>query len=140
MGKEKASGAGGAIPDSQLGIGISRRMQKVVHDEVVEDATLIQDSMDLDDDSPLPDLPLVRRGSKDEGRNAKGKGRENGYEARPHEWHTFKYRPIMGVVLIGEGTEGLGPEAAVVERPAWEAGLPGRWEGEQEWREKEVGL
>jgi len=156
-GKEKASGAGGAIPDSLLGTGISRRMQKVMHDEAVEEETLVQDSMDLDVDSDsellVPEL-LGRRGSKDEGANGatgnangangkgKGKGRErdNGYEARPHEWHTFKYRPIMGVVLVGEGTEGLGPEVAVVERPAWEAGLPGRWEGEQEWREKEVGL
>ncbi|KAE9366785.1 WD40 repeat-like protein [Stipitochalara longipes BDJ] len=141
-GKEKASGAGGAIPDSQLGMGISRRMQKVVHEEAVEESTLIQDSMDLDSasESNVPDLALLRRGSKDEGRSGKGKGKDNGYEARPHDWHTFKYRPIMGVVLIGEGAEGLGPEVAVVERPAWEAGLPGRWEGKQEWREKEVGL
>ncbi|PMD33915.1 WD40 repeat-like protein [Hyaloscypha variabilis F] len=141
-GKERASGAGGAIPDELLGTGISRRMQRVVHEEVLEESTLIQDPMDVDEaeEDNVPELALVRRGSKDEGKGAKGKGRENGYEARPHEWHTFKYRPIMGVVLVGKGTEGLGPEVAVVERPAWEAGLPGRWEGEQEWREKEVGL
>lgn len=141
-GKDRASGAGGMIPDSQLGMGISRRMQKVIHEEVEEDTALIPDAMDLDEESgdDQADLSLLRRGSKEDVKSGKGKGKENGYEPRPHDWHTFKYRPIMGVVLIGEGEEGLGPEVAVVERPAWEAGLPGRLEGEQEWRDKEVGL
>jgi U3 small nucleolar RNA-associated protein 4 len=97
--------------------------------------------VDIDDSDSLPDLSLLRRGSGDDGgKSAKGKGKRG--EAKPSDWHTFKYRPIMGVVLIGEGEGegGVGPEVAVVERPAWEAGLPGRWEGEQEWRDREVGL
>jgi U3 small nucleolar RNA-associated protein 4 len=120
-------------------------MQKVIHEEVEEETALILDSgMDVDgdgDSDSLPDLSLLRRGSRDDGgKSAKGKGKKG--EAKPSDWHTFKYRPIMGVVLIGEGERegGVGPEVAVVERPAWEAGLPGRWEGEQEWRDREVGL
>jgi U3 small nucleolar RNA-associated protein 4 len=143
-GKERASGAGGVIPDEQLGMGISRRMQKVIHEEVDEETALILDSgmdVDVDDSDSLPDLSLLRRGSGDDGgKSAKGKGKRG--ETKPSDWHTFKYRPIMAVVLIGEGEGegGVGPEVAVVERPAWEAGLPGRWEGEQEWRDREVGL
>lgn len=145
-GKERASGAGGSIPDEQLGTGISRRMQKVIHEEVDEESRLILDSMDVDSDSgsnvdlSLSLLPL----RNNEGKSNSGRGGKGGYEARPNDWHTFKYRPIMGVVVIsegdGKGEGGVGPEVAVVERPAWEAGLPGRWEGEQEWRDREVGL
>lgn len=138
-GKERASGAGGVIPDSELGMGMSRRMQRVIHEEVEEEEQLIADAMDVDSDSGSNvELSLLRRGG-----SGKGAGKKEGeYEAHPHEWHTFKYRPIMGIVLIGEGgeEEGVGPEVALVERPAWEAGLPGRWEGEQEWRDREVGL
>jgi U3 small nucleolar RNA-associated protein 4 len=149
-GKDRASGAGGAIPDQQLGMGISRRMQRVIHEELDEETALILDSgMDVDadadvdgDSDSLPDLSLLRRGSRDDTAVKSGKAKERKGEAKPSDWHTFKYRPIMAVVLIGEGEGegGVGPEVAVVERPAWEAGLPGRWEGEQEWRDREVGL
>jgi U3 small nucleolar RNA-associated protein 4 len=142
--KERASGAGGSIPDEQLGTGISRRMQKVLHEEVDEESRLILDSMEVDADSGSDVdlssslLPLCNN----EGESNSGKGGKGGYEARPNDWHTFKYRPIMGVVVIGggKGEGAVGPEVAVVERPAWEAGLPGRWEGEQEWRDREIGL
>jgi U3 small nucleolar RNA-associated protein 4 len=146
-GKEHPSGAGGVIPDERLGMGISRKFQKFIFEEVDEEESLILDSaMDVDDDSNAEEsevLEQLRRGEGEVVRNGKGKGGagdKGEYEARPHDWHTFKYRPIMGVVLVGEGEEGAGPEVAVVERPAWEAGLPGRYEGEQEWRDREVGL
>ncbi len=95
---------------------------------------ILDSAMDVDSSSPAQ-LERLSRGKKVEC----GEEREEGSEARPHDWHTFKYRPIMGVVLVGAGNE-VGPEVAVVERPVWELGLPGRWEGEQEWRDQEVGL
>jgi len=141
-GKEHPSGAGGLIPDERLGMGISRKMQRFIHEEVDEETALILDSaMDVDEDSNADaeessGLERLRRGGDVQGKSGK-EGGWGGYEARPHDWHTFKYRPIMGVVLVGEDGE-AGPEVAVVERPAWEAGLPGRFEGE--WRDREVGL
>jgi U3 small nucleolar RNA-associated protein 4 len=141
-GKEHPSGAGGMVPDERLGTGISRKMQRFIQEEVEEDTALILDSMDLDSsEEPSTSASASQLERLRRGKNADGGGRrEEGYEPRPHDWHSFKYRPIMGAVLIGEGTKGLGPEVAVVERPVWDLGLPGRWEGEQEWRDREVGL
>jgi U3 small nucleolar RNA-associated protein 4 len=54
----------------------------------------------------------------------------------PRWWHTYKYRPIMGCVVIGEASNdngGSGLEVALVERPIWEADLPPRYYGDQEW-------
>ena len=68
----------------------------------------------------------------------------------PPYWSTFKYRPILGIVLIGGGdklgrTNGTGKqfddddecrrgvEVALVERPMWEVDLPPRYHGDQEW-------
>ena len=74
-------------------------------------------------------------------------------------WHTYKYRPILGIVPLGgaddeeddddendaeadedeggdkgasRGTR-LGIEVALVERPLWEMDLPPRYYGHQEW-------
>ena len=58
-----------------------------------------------------------------------------------HEWHTYKYRPILGMCLMGNGHEDAagkgGLEVAVVERPIWEADLPPRYYGDQEWEKKD---
>ena len=66
----------------------------------------------------------------------------------PVEWHTFKYRPIVGIVALADGevterdgnadmephrTNLAGIEVAIIERPAWDLDLPPRWEGDQEW-------
>ncbi|MCJ1379867.1 U3 small nucleolar RNA-associated protein [Xylographa soralifera] len=63
-------------------------------------------------------------------------------------WHTFKYRPILGIVLLSDesgrednsrtsGEDGYesqrGLEVALVERPAWDLDLPPRYHGDQEW-------
>lgn len=64
----------------------------------------------------------------------------------PSHWHTFKYRPILGIVPLGEETddetetedgteEGMsrGIEVALVERPLWDLDLPPQYYGDQEW-------
>ncbi|KAG8533032.1 uncharacterized protein KY384_001815 [Bacidia gigantensis] len=44
-------------------------------------------------------------------------------------WHTHKYRPILGIVPIGEGPS---LEVALVERPDWEIDMPAKYQGNQE--------
>ena len=46
-------------------------------------------------------------------------------------WHTYKYRPILGIVPMGDGEAGL--EVALVEIPMWEMYLPPRYYGDQDW-------
>ena len=71
--------------------------------------------------------------------------------SRPPFWHTYKYRPILGIVPLGGetpggGTDGEGKseaqevddilkgvEVALVERPLWDMDLPARYHGDQEW-------
>ncbi|KAI0853478.1 WD40 repeat-like protein [Daldinia vernicosa] len=63
-------------------------------------------------------------------------------------WHTYKYRPILGIVPLGEGEDpsvhGAGDEAtrpesrkvlevALVERPLWDVDMPDRYFGDGEW-------
>ena len=63
---------------------------------------------------------------------------------RPSHWHTFKYRPILGIVPLCDGTDdedeekGGGSasqsiEVALVERPLWDLDLPPVYHGEHEW-------
>ena len=67
---------------------------------------------------------------------------------RPCHWHTFKYRPILGMVPLGgesgdeaaaDGAEESGDESppglevVLVERPQWEVELPPPFYGNQEW-------
>ena len=79
---------------------------------------------DDDDD----DTRLARRASKD----------------RPPYWHTYKYRPILGIVPLecgasheGEDDAGIDRpstiEVALVERPLWDVDLPPQYYGNQEW-------
>ncbi|KAH8669602.1 WD40-repeat-containing domain protein [Tricladium varicosporioides] len=136
-GKEITAGAGSAIPDRELTTGISRTMSKYVHEETEEDQALVKDpysnsAMDLDDDeNQVSALELSRRENSQNGQVAEQE------DDRPHHWHTYKYRPILGMVLISEEGE-AGPEVAIVERPIWEADLPPRYYGDQEWEKRGV--
>ena len=48
-------------------------------------------------------------------------------------WHTFKYRPILGVVPIAaDSDDGSAPEVVLVERPSWDLDLPPRFVGTHE--------
>jgi U3 small nucleolar RNA-associated protein 4 len=42
-------------------------------------------------------------------------------------WVTHKYRPILGVVPLGDG------EVALVERPTWDVEMPDRYFAGDEW-------
>lgn len=62
---------------------------------------------------------------------------------RPH-WHTFKYRPILGILPLQQGGEEIDDEVrdgrrtqalevALIERPLLDLELPPRYHGDQEW-------
>ena len=145
-GKEENSGAGSTIPNMILGTGMSRKMQRIIHEEVNESYEISlgdPDVMDIDDDEDdSVELERLRRGSGS-GEDKKvevvdGGGREVA-EVKPHYWRTFKYRPILGICVVGEYGEGdIGLEVAIVERPIWDADLALRYVGGQEWEKPGV--
>lgn len=47
-------------------------------------------------------------------------------------WHTFKYRPILGIVAISGDDSFHAPEVVLVERPSWDLDLPPRFVGSHE--------
>ncbi|TAQ83250.1 hypothetical protein B7494_g8424, partial [Chlorociboria aeruginascens] len=115
-GKVAMSGAGSTIPDSKLDTGIGRKIQRVIHEEIDETKSIAfsrpenDDTMDMDDDEDLEPL----RG-KEVARS------EEETDGKPHSWRTFKYRPILGMAILGETNQGL--EAVIAERPIWDAEL-----------------
>jgi len=145
--KEEASGAGSIIPDRELGTGISRTMQRIVHEEVdeVEDIAFHNFDEDVDMDSDSDADQALTRFQRGEGKQ-RSEEQEQGTEKQNGEgqnyWRTFKYRPILGICIIGdlEEGEGVGPEVALVERPIWEADLGPRYFGDQEWEKNGVDL
>jgi U3 small nucleolar RNA-associated protein 4 len=150
--REHDSGAGSAIPDKMLGTGISRKMQKIIHEEVNESHEISfhsLDAMDIDkeDDNQSLMLERLRRGTDNEedkevgAADGKGTEGEEVAEIKPHHWHTFKYRPILGICVIGETLEkDIGPEVAIVERPIWETDLGPRYIGDQEWEKPDISV
>ncbi|PQE19084.1 hypothetical protein CJF30_00007445 [Rutstroemia sp. NJR-2017a BBW] len=142
------SGAGGLVNPLHNETGMSRKIRKTTQED--DEGTIIDlrethdDAMDVDspseaenglndDDNDEEDgtpLPLRLRMQK--------VSEEDGVGKRPAYYKTFKYRPILGMVVIGDGSRDgeADPEVAVVERPIWEADLPARYEGEQEWEKR----
>lgn len=150
-GKDNASGAGSKIPDGELVTGMSRKMQRIIHEEVdeVEDLPFHDKEMrDADSDEDEEDTAMERLprageqqqvvksgedGENEENGGDKEDGDEKTSQGRPW-WRTFKYRPILGMCVIGEQEDGaIGPEVAIMERPIWEADLGPRYYGDQEW-------
>lgn len=122
--------AGSQIPHGKLGTGISRKMQKVIHEDVREKFIVFKKEEDPEDDDEEGStlLERLRRDHSD--------GEEK--DKKDHFWHTSKYRPILGMVVMGYGDGEAGLEVAVVERPLWEADLPPRYYGDQEWERSGV--
>ncbi|KAI1138034.1 WD40 repeat-like protein [Hypoxylon sp. FL0543] len=98
------------------------------------------DSEDSDDDN-LGELALLR--------GVQGKSAsESQSSERLGFWHTYKYRPILGIVPLGgeediptNGVAGTVTydkpretlEVALVERPLWDVDMPDRYFGDGEW-------
>jgi U3 small nucleolar RNA-associated protein 4 len=91
---------------------------------------------DLEDSSQS--LATLRRSNTEttlvNGQTAKEDGTDEAVEKHERSepwWHTFKYRPILGIMPIG-GDEGQALEVVLVERPLWDLDLPPRFVGAHE--------
>lgn len=168
------SGAGSKIPSGELDVGFGRRYRKTKNGldpeasrwtSIDGEPTPASDEDEGDDAVNGSSLARLRRGLRDDGQTNGGgsvvmdvddPAFVNGDMAivrkeatdGPAYWHTLKYRPIMGVVPIGGGTDAArqaldqsgdynkasdGVEVALVERPMWDVELPPRYNGDQEW-------
>lgn len=167
------SGAGSKVPSGELEVGLGRGYRKGTNGLDPENSRWISidreptpASEDEDDDAVNgSSLSRLRRGFRDDAQT-NGSREEamdvddpppvNGDTAMvrkkpedgPAYWRTLKYRPIMGMVLIGGGPDPAshdldeegeydeasgGVEVALVERPIWDVELPPRYDGDQEW-------
>lgn len=140
-------GAGSKIADNELSTGMSRKMQRVTFEETNETHEFDlrkngykiaaeeddeAEGMDLDEDKATA-LERLRRGTVVAANGTPNDGDDSKKNSSPHWWHTYKYRPIMGVVALEGGDSSSGLEVVLVERPEWELDLPPRYYGDQEW-------
>ncbi|KAL8773679.1 MAG: hypothetical protein Q9209_001445 [Squamulea sp. 1 TL-2023] len=151
--KRRDTGAGSRIPKHEMDTGVGRKMRKTVGADGT-DAKFITLGREISDESEAEDdeegddedkaLVGLRRGDDavtTNGHRDKNKIGEVVRQAEkkgPPYWGTFKYRPILGIVPIGDGDGGAGEgvEVALVERPLFDVDLPGRFYGDQEWSER----
>lgn len=136
--RKSTTGAGSKTADNELTGGMSRKMQRIEQkdDESTEVAEFDlrknvhqEDAEENDEEDKDTVLERLRRGNE-----VVVNGASNGeVNAAPHWWHTYKYRPIMGVVPIESEDAAGGIEVVLVERPDWELDLPARYYGDQEW-------
>ena len=171
------SGAGSKIPEDELTAGIGNKIRKTICQEQCDGAWVTLESRPVDtrqedeDDEDLEEamgrMTAVMRSRRapndvaDINRDTDSHRATNIKQAskgdtnvQPHDqdglrcWHTYKYRPILGIVALGSKasaelqsvTNGgdvyaasLGAEVALVERPMWDLDLPPRYHGDQEW-------
>ncbi|KAI1772011.1 WD40 repeat-like protein [Hypoxylon cercidicola] len=102
------------------------------------------ESEDSEDEAQAGELTLLRDA---QGKVLSGSELDKGLTF----WHTYKYRPILGIVPLGDGQEEIMSngnevadgvshekareilEVALVERPLWDVDMPDRYFGDGEW-------
>ena len=103
-----------------------------------------EEDEDKDEESDHENLPNITTINGDAPPNNTTQITKRSTKGPPSHWHTFKYRPILGIVPLGDetdneteegGKEGMsqGIEVALVERPLWDLDLPPQYYGNQEW-------
>ena len=165
------TGAGSKIPNAKLGIGIGRNICEVngadaasgrwVNLDAEQDVSSDEESDHVLANETEQALAKLRRsdastnahipnGHVDESTDAEAPKNDDSPTPtagkRVPYWHTYKYRPILGIVPLGDETDDddevtgdgddeapSGLEVALVERPLFEAELPTRYLGSQEW-------
>ncbi|KAG7293187.1 hypothetical protein NEMBOFW57_003233 [Staphylotrichum longicolle] len=145
------SGAGGKMEKHSLAaqrvktaVGTDGTKWEDVEMADADDQKSIGASSGVDDDDDDVDGGELQRLRDDQGAN--GNAQDPGKEgARAKWWHTYQFRPILGIVPIesvqqvngltnGDAPEGLPPlEVALVERPLSSDDLPERYFAEGEW-------
>ena len=116
--------------------------QKWVDVHAVSRKTDAEDDDDMED--TIQPLATLRRANTQDGEQTNGETEEdqvNGggevgqvEQSKKNEpwWHTFKYRPILGIVPISADDSFSAPEVVLVERPSWDLDLPPRFVGTHE--------
>jgi U3 small nucleolar RNA-associated protein 4 len=154
MARKGVSGAGDAVPERDAPVTKIRKY----NGEQSESSTSMQVNLhtvqgatnsDEDGDSESAALATIRRGAVQNGTSkvttngivngdamveeeSDGKAIAQRKATPDHFWHTFKYRPILGMVPVGGGEGGQPLEVVLVERPSWDLDLPPRFVGAHE--------
>lgn len=133
------SGAGDAVPESEAPVTKLRKFDGGKSDESSRSAWIdfasARQAAESDEDMEvkLQALASLRRSAGHDGVSVEEKEAGSGEDGRRnHEswWHSFKYRPILGIVPVGGEDEPL--EVVLVERPSWDLDLPPRFVGSHE--------
>jgi U3 small nucleolar RNA-associated protein 4 len=141
-GHKNNSGAGDLIPQKDAAVLKMRRVDGSKNNEAgkaqwmdIDTAGPVHIDEEEDAEGSSRPLAVLRRGSTQSAEQANSQltnGEDNGEvtEQQKHGepwWHTFKYRPILGILPIGDSA-GQSPEVVLVERPSWDLDLPPRFE------------
>ncbi|KAF1966986.1 WD40 repeat-like protein [Bimuria novae-zelandiae CBS 107.79] len=138
--RKGVSGAGDAVPVKDAPVTKLRRFDSAEDDESRVPAQIdLHDTQTADFDEEFDDeqgaLVSLRRSKEVVDATITGdRVQESAAEQRKRSpepwWHTFQYRPILGLVPIGKQGQSL--EVVLVERPSWELDLPPRFVGAHE--------
>jgi U3 small nucleolar RNA-associated protein 4 len=148
------SGAGDAVPLKEAPVTKMRKFQSDDADKAGRqkwiDVNAVGRKADAEDDEDdmedtTPPLATLRRATTQEGSEqtngetaadlVNGGGEVGQVESSKQKepwWHTFKYRPILGIVPISGDDSFHAPEVVLVERPSWDLDLPPRFVGTHE--------
>ncbi|KAK8252943.1 quinon protein alcohol dehydrogenase-like superfamily [Phyllosticta capitalensis] len=159
--RQSASGAGSKMPARELE-GAGRKYRKITGadasswvsvdkarsssvtaaDGEAEDDAEEEEQQQEENSTTTAALALLRRGASDSNVD-EADDAQTGPQKRTH-WHTFKYRPILGLVAIShpddrraeKGGKADAParplEVVLVERPSWDLDLPPKFVGVHE--------
>ena len=127
--RKKAKGMGGAGDKAASGEtkGVVDGIRRIEDGKAIELTNGTSHEQDLDDEEALDDaVGPLRRGNDDAEVDTNG-GAEGALAVtsagRRKWWCTYRYRPILGMVAMGEKTSDADdeqPEAVLVERPLWD--------------------
>jgi U3 small nucleolar RNA-associated protein 4 len=141
------SGAGDAVPAKEAPVIKLRKFQS--NDDAGRqkwidiNATGRNPADDDDDEDSAQALSSLRRSNTQDSEHVNGESEDpvNGggvveevetQKKSESSWHTFKYRPILGIVPISGDDRFSAPEVVLVERPSWDLGLTERFVGTHE--------
>lgn len=120
--RKRTGGAGGRmVLGNMTPHKIHRHVDGEEEDIDIDDNTHPSDESD-DDEIDSGELTQLRNAGNSEGGEVMVRG-----EQKKSWWMTYKYRPIFGVVSLGQG------ELALVERPSWDTESKERYFGGDEW-------
>lgn len=122
------SGAGDAIPQSEAPVTKLRKFNsgKASGSTWIQPGTVTQEP-EPESDEDVDDMAGLRRA---DGADSSHEDKDEKKRNPETWWHSFKYRPVLGMVPVANESETL--EVVLVERPSWDLDLPPRFVGSHE--------